>query len=61
MKTASAFVTMLALAVVSGCQSAGPRGGGVSRDEGFNTNPSLRMPIRPIGHDTRIGRGCGPG
>ena len=35
MKMASAFVTMLALAVVSGCQSAGPRGGGVSRDEGF--------------------------
>ena len=35
MKTARAFVTMLALAVVSGCQSAGPRGGGVSRDEGF--------------------------
>ena len=35
MKTTSAFVTMLALAVVSGCQSAGPRGGGVSRDEGF--------------------------
>jgi uncharacterized membrane protein len=35
MKTASAFVTMLALADVSGCQSAGPRGGGVSRDEGF--------------------------
>ena len=35
MKTASAFLTMLALAVVSGCQSAGPRGGGVSKDEGF--------------------------
>ena len=35
MKTASLFVTMLALAVVSGCQSAGPRGGGVSKDEGF--------------------------
>jgi uncharacterized membrane protein len=35
MKTAITFVTMLALAVVSGCQSAGPRGGGVSRDEGF--------------------------
>ena len=35
MKTAIAFVAMLALAVVSGCQSAGPRGGGVSRDEGF--------------------------
>jgi len=35
MKTASAFVTTLALVVVFGCQSAGPRGGGVSRDEGF--------------------------
>ena len=35
MKTAITFVTTLALAVVSGCQSAGPRGGGVSRDEGF--------------------------
>jgi len=35
MKTAIAFVAMLALAVVPGCQSAGPRGGGVSRDEGF--------------------------
>ena len=35
MKTAIAFVATLALAVVSGCQSAGPRGGGVSRDEGF--------------------------
>ena len=36
MKTAIAFVAMLALAAVSGCQSAGPRGGGVARDEGFN-------------------------
>ena len=35
MKTAITFVTTLALAVVSGCQSAGPRGGGVSKDEGF--------------------------
>jgi len=35
MKMVITFVTTLALAVVSGCQSAGPRGGGVSRDEGF--------------------------
>jgi len=35
MKIAITFVTTLALAFVSGCQSAGPRGGGVSRDEGF--------------------------
>ena len=35
MKTVIMFVTTLALAVVSGCQSAGPRGGGVSSDEGF--------------------------
>ena len=35
MKIVITFVTTLALAVVSGCQSAGPRGGGVSKDEGF--------------------------
>ena len=35
MKTACVFVATLSLAVVFGCQSAGPRGGGVSRDEGF--------------------------
>ena len=35
MKMAIAFVTTLALAVVSGCQSVGPGGGGMSRDEGF--------------------------
>lgn len=35
MKSAITFVMTLALAVLSGCQSAGPRGGGVSRDEGF--------------------------
>ena len=35
MRIVITFVTTLALAVVSGCQSAGPRGGGVSRDEGF--------------------------
>jgi len=47
MKTASAFVTMLALAVVSGCQSAGPRGGGVSRDEGFKIAvPSFETAVK---------------
>ena len=35
MKIAITFVTTLALAIVCGCQSAGPRGGGMSRDEGF--------------------------
>ena len=35
MKTAIAFVATLALAVVSGCQSPGPRGGGISSDAGF--------------------------
>ena len=34
MKTAIVSVTLL-LVVASGCQSAGPRGGGVSKDEGF--------------------------
>jgi len=35
MKLAIAFAATLALAVVSGCQSPGPRGGGISSDAGF--------------------------
>lgn len=35
MKSAIGLLAMLGLAVVAGCQSAGPRGGGVSSDEGF--------------------------
>lgn len=35
MKTAVVVLLFLGLTVGSGCQSAGPRGGGVSSDEGF--------------------------
>jgi len=47
MKTAIPFVTTLTLTVVFGCQSAGPRGGGVSRDEGFRiVVPTLQTEVK---------------
>lgn len=47
MKTAIAFLALLGLTVVVGCQSAGPRGGGVSNDEGFRIAvPTLQTGVK---------------
>ena len=47
MKTAIAIVVTLGLAAVSGCQSSSPRGGGVSKDEGFKiVVPTFDMHVK---------------
>ncbi len=47
MKTAVTIMVTLALASVAGCQSSGPRGGGVSRDEGFKvTVPAFETEVK---------------
>src|SRR3970040_248786 len=47
MKTAVTLMVTLALASVTGCQSSGPRGGGVSRDEGFKVSvPAFETEVK---------------
>ncbi len=43
MKISIAIATMLAAAVLTGCQSSGPRGGGMSKDDGFK----IAVPMWP--------------